>query len=220
MALGCLAGLLAALLLGSRFIESGHGSPLSTLITIVLTAGVASMAVSLWGSMGVIRSRASTRFLWLDKRHAFAVVAALSAVAALRESLESFVFLTSLTDTMGARQVLSGAFLGLVAVGLLAAAWQLLRVRAGLLVVFRISTVLLVLFSIRLALESVGSLLELEGIQRDAAWASALKALLPGGPWHLAACAALLAYPLVQLMRAWWSETEPEAESFNDQGEK
>ncbi|REM30091.1 hypothetical protein DSI31_14915, partial [Mycobacterium tuberculosis] len=73
-----------------------------------------------------------------------------------------------------------------------------LRIRSGLLVLFRASALLLSLLSIQMMLHGISDLLRLQATARGGdAWPAAIDPFLEGGALHFWLCAALMLVPLL-----------------------
>ncbi|RQO61597.1 hypothetical protein DBV14_04635 [Variovorax sp. KBW07] len=209
IAWGLVLGLVPAAGLAVILMDATFDGVVEAALSAVMGLGVLLVAMSMAASAGSIRSRVQL-FLesWLERRGAAAVVVGFVALAAFRESLEVAVFMRSISARSGAADAVIGMLFGMVAAGLLVPIWKWLRIRSGLLALFRISALLLSLLSIQMLLHGVSKLLRLHGTAASGApLSSAIEPFLEGGSQYFWVCAALMLVPLLHMVRGWWAGT-------------
>jgi len=180
---------------------------LSAGISALFAAAILFLTTSMLSSAQIIRSRTQLAAdAWMERPSATIWVAVFGVIVGLRESVELAFFLHETHDEAGPADTAAGFGLGLVATGLLAAAYRPLRTRVGMLSVFRLSALLMALLSIQLILKGCTELV-LASVAHDSTLPERLAPFMEGGAWYGWLCAALMLYPLVAMARAWWSET-------------
>lgn len=201
LAVGALLGALMVHLLTTR----NWSARADAVLSIALGLAVLSMASAMLSSRLAIDSHVGK---WLqdaiDAPSGYAFVALFSALAALRETVETGIFLHAVTAEHGWRDAVGGAVLGLVAALMVALAFRTLQARVPLLAIFRLSSLLLCLIAIQLTLEGLGGLLatwpRLEGL-------GLVDVLTPGHSAYGYLCALLMLGPVTVVIRRWWGES-------------
>lgn len=209
IAWGLVLGLVPAAALAVVLMDAAFDGVVEAALSTVMGFGVLLVAMSMAASAGSIKSRVQILIEgWLERRSAPAIIVGFIALAAFRESLEVAVFMRSISARSGVAEALAGMLLGMVAAGLLVPIWKWLRIRSGLLVLFRASALLLSLLSIQMMLHGISDLLRLQATARDGdAWPAAIDPFLEGGALHFWLCAALMLVPLLHMVRGWWGGT-------------
>lgn len=209
IAWGLVLGLVPAAALAVVLMDAAFDGVVEAALSTVMGFGVLLVAMSMAASAGSIKSRVQILIEgWLERRGAPAIIVGFIALAAFRESLEVAVFMRSISARSGVAEALAGMLLGMVAAGLLVPIWKWLRIRSGLLVLFRASALLLSLLSIQMMLHGISDLLRLQATARGGdAWPAAIDPFLEGGALHFWLCAALMLVPLLHMVRGWWGGT-------------
>ncbi|MFM9925569.1 hypothetical protein VLK31_21450 [Variovorax sp. H27-G14] len=203
---GLVLGLMLASALALVLIDASFGSAAEAALAAAMGCGMLVMAIGMGASAGNIRGRVQLFFdAWLERPGAGIAVIAFVALASFRESLEVAVFARAIHVRVGVSDTLTGMALGVAAAGLLWPAWRWLHMRAGLLMVFRLSALVLSLLSIQLLLHGVAQLLQTPMFaSAGPGLVAAVEPFLAGGPRYGFLCAALMLGPVVLLMRGWW----------------
>ena len=209
--LGCIGwgvaiGLVPASALALVLIDATFGSAIEAALAILMACGMLAMAIGMGASAGTIRGRVQLFFdAWLERSGASFAVIAFVALMSFRELLEVAVFARAIHARVGAPDTLTGMALGVAATGLLWPAWLWLRMRAGILMMFRLSALLLSLMSIQLLLHGVAQLLHTPVFaSAGPGLAAAFGPFLAGGPRYGLVCTALMLIPASLLARGWW----------------
>jgi high-affinity iron transporter len=207
IAWGLVLGLVPAAALAVMLMDAAVNGTVEAAVSTLTGLGVLLVAMRMASSEGRIRSRVQLVLeTWLDRPGAAAVVVAFVALAAFRESLEVAVFMRSISARSGTFDALAGMAFGVAAAGLLLPIWKWLRIRSGLLMVFRASALLLSLLSIQMLLHGISELHRLQAAAgRELPWATAVEPFLEGGSQYAWLCAALMTIPLLQMVRGWWA---------------
>lgn len=184
------------------------GPAFDALCTVVAAISVAIMAIGVAASArGIDRKVSDLLQDWLEGPRAPALMLAMIVFLVLREGLELFVMLRSIMPVAGVETTLSGAVLGLVAVGLTTRIWAWGRARFGLLLVFRATAVLLLALAVKMLIHGFDQLLHVEGLPIDNEyWHAVFAPVLVGGEFHLWLYSAMLAPPLMYFVKSWWRE--------------
>ena len=182
---------------------------LSAGISALFAAAILFLTTSMLSSAQIIRSRTHLAAdVWMALPSATLWVGVFGVIVGLRESVELAFFLHETHDEVGPADTATGFGLGLLATGLLVAAYRPLRTRVGMLSVFRLSALLMALLSIQLILKGCAELV-LASVAHDSTLPDRLAPFMEGGAWYGWLCAALMLYPVVAMARTWWSETSP-----------
>lgn len=207
IAWGLVLGLVPAAAIAVLLMDAAFDGMVEAALSTVMGLGVLLVAMRMAASEGHIRSRVQLALeAWLDRPGAAAVVVAFVALAAFRESLEVAVFMRSISARSGTVDALVGMMFGMVAAGLLVPIWKWLRIRSGLLMVFRASALLLSLLSIQMLLHGISELHRLQSASgRELPWAAAIEPFLEGGAQYFWLCGALMVIPLLHMVRGWWA---------------
>lgn len=206
---GLAIGLVPASALAAVLIDAEFGSGVEAALAAAMATGVLLMAVGMGASAGKIRGRVQLFFdAWLERPAAPAAVIVFVALASFRESLEIAVFARSIHAREGTADALAGVIFGAAAASLLLPAWRWLRVRSGMLMVFRASALLLSLLSIQLLLHGVSELLRAPMFTSSGFDLVAIaEPFLEGGSRYGWVCAVLMLLPVSLLARGWWLRT-------------
>jgi len=179
----------------------------SASISILFAVAVLFLTSGMLSSAQIIRSRMQLAVdAWMERHSAALWVGLFGAIVGLRETVELAFFLHQAHDQAGAQDTVLGFALGLVATGLLVAAYRPMRARVDMLSVFRLSTLLMALLSIQLVLRGCAELLT-ASVAEDSPLLHRLAPFLEGGAWYGWVCATLMVVPLVAMAREWWSES-------------
>ncbi|MFT3717601.1 FTR1 family protein [Pseudorhodoferax sp.] len=150
----------------------------------------------------------------IDSPAAPAIVAVFLALAALRETLEIGIFLHAAAAAESLPRLAAGAVLGLAAAALVALAFRSIASRVPLLALFRLSSLLLCLLAIQLALGGLGQLLAALPQGDTPGLPARLAGLLePGQRAYGYLCALAMVGPVVVAARRWWGESAARAPS-------
>lgn len=177
--------------------------------TVLFGAAMMCFAVGMLASARSIRAGIGSALeRWTARLRTPTAVVLIMAFATTRETIEVAVFLQRAWSESGASDAIAGALLGLVASMLLWRAYRSVGTRAGLLVAFRLSALMLAFVSADLI---VGGLEMLARAEWTIAPQSPLIALLvehadsdaPRG-WIYA---ILMLGPVTVFLRDWWNET-------------
>lgn len=203
------AGVAAGLALGAlsivMFVQRDWGVRADAALSIVVGLGVLFMACAVFSSSTDIGAYVAG---WLhgalERPGGSALVAGFAAMASWREAVELGVFLHASALRQGALDVWAGVALGLATALLAARAFHFLQARVSLSVLFRLSSLLLCLIAIQLALEGLGRLL----VSFAGPGASVAEEILaPDGKAFAYLCALLMVVPVVIVIRRWWRQT-------------
>lgn len=200
---GLLLGTALGVLIAAWAVSAPLDPRLEAAITIAFALSITLVATGMLSSADAVHRRVQLIIdAWFERAAVPVVVITFGAIVALRETLETALFLRSLQLRTGSSEIFTGAVLGLATAAFLAQGYGYLRTRVKLLVLFRVSTLLLLLLSIRLLLKGVSDLLRMQGPAFEN-----LDPFLCGGPWFGWLCAALMSVPLYVLLKKWWHES-------------
>jgi len=202
-----LLGVAAGVALAAWAVTHPWDPRLSAGISVLFAMAVLFLTTSMLSSAQIIRSRTELAAdVWMEMPSAALWVGVFGFIVGLRESLELAFFLHETHEAVGPRDTATGFALGLVATGLLVAAYRPLRARVNMLSVFRLSALLMALLSIQLILKG-GSELVLASVAEGSALPERMAPFMEGGTWYGWVCAALMVFPTLAMARKWWSES-------------
>ena len=217
---GCRPQLVHWAVAGVAFGFAGAGALVSALppsgmnewLDIGLTFGfglsLALVSCGTMASLGRVGAQA-TQLLdtWVTHRAAALAVTAFAVFSALREALEALILIRFISAQEPAADVAWGIGLGLVACGLLAAAWRALAAHRGTRWTFRLSAVILFVLGAQMVIEAVVETL-VRGVG-GALFSRLGYSMLPyieNGDRYWVLCATLAVIPLALWTRAWWRQ--------------
>ncbi len=208
LALGLAAGLLAGATFGIWAAAGGLGARGQALITLVFALTMVSVTTTaLFSRSAILRHVQDSAAGWTQAKSTPLLVFVFAAFVGFRESAEIVIFLSAVQRRSGLSDALAGAALGTVAAALLTMAYRRLSMRVNLLRLFQLSALVMVALCVKLLIDAVGHLLSAQ-FAADSVWITASAPFLEGGRWHAALCAALMAVPMLALLRRWWFEAE------------
>lgn len=202
---GVLLGALLTAVAVAGFAWSEPGKLTVSILTLVCAIGVLAVVTGYLRSTGDaqrhVRKVASTM---VGRRRGGVIVAAFAALILFREGAEAAIALHAMNDRLSLGGLLAGASIAAAMLYAGSVAWQRIKDRHAIQLLYRISALLLSVVAVEMLLDGLFGLMQAGVLPFDDHWVEAVRPFAAGGALHAGLCAVLAALPIAMLIRAWW----------------